>query len=72
MLKRDRRLRDDLVGAWSIDGSDIALYHHEPHMEKVEYQIWTAYGTTTPAFVGAYDGVPVIWVYARSGVLDRP
>src|SRR3712207_7813133 len=40
MLQSDGRLRDDLRAAWSIDGSDVALYHHEPHMGKVEYQIW--------------------------------
>jgi hypothetical protein len=51
--------------AWSVDSSDFALYHHEPHMGKVEYQIWVAYGTTRPVHVATYDGVPVIWIYAR-------
>jgi len=67
MLQSDGRLRGDMRPAWSIDSSDFALYHHEPHMAKVEYQIWVAYGTTRPAYVATYDGVPVIWVYARPG-----
>jgi 4-amino-4-deoxy-L-arabinose transferase-like glycosyltransferase len=69
MLQRDGRLRDDIAGAWSIEASDFALYHHETHMGKVEYQIWITYGTTEPAHIAAYDGVPVIWVYARPGLV---
>ncbi|HEY6555955.1 MAG TPA: glycosyltransferase family 39 protein [Polyangiaceae bacterium] len=69
MLVDDGRLRADLRSAWSIEASDFALYHHEPHMGKVEYQIWVAYGTTRPAHVVAHDGVPVIWVYARPGLM---
>lgn len=68
MLRQDGRLRADIRAAWSIDSSSFALYQHEPHMEKVEYEIWLAYATTTPVFVGAFDGVPVIWVYARPEV----
>ncbi len=65
MLLTDGRLRRDLRGAYAIAGSTLALYHHEPHMARVEYQIWVDYGTVAPAYVGAYDGVPVIWIYAR-------
>src|SRR5207237_947068 len=71
MLRQDGRLRGDIRPAWSIDSSMFALYHHELHMEKVEYQIWVAYGTSTPAYVGALDGVPVIWVYARPEALRK-
>jgi hypothetical protein len=45
--------------------SRLALYHHEPHMARVEYQIWEAYGTTIPASVAVFDGVPVVWLYVR-------
>lgn len=65
MFQRDGRLRPDIRPSWTIHGSDFALYHHEPHMSKVEYQAWVNYGTAKPAFVGTYDGVPVVWVYER-------
>jgi len=55
--------------AWSVQASAFALYHHEEHMETIEYQIWTAYGTSSPAYIGTYDGVPIVYVYARPGQL---
>jgi hypothetical protein len=64
-MVRDGRLRSDLRGAWSPAGSGFAVYHHEPHMARVDYQIWVDYGTVAPSFVGTHDGVPVIWVYRR-------
>jgi hypothetical protein len=66
MLHRDGRLLPQVGAAWSVQGSTLALYHHEEHMETVEYQIWTAYGTATPVHIGVYDGVPIIYVYAKS------
>lgn len=65
MFKADGRLRSDLRGSLHVAGSKLALYHHEPHMQKVEYQIWVDYGTTAPAEIGTHDGVPVVWVYRR-------
>jgi 4-amino-4-deoxy-L-arabinose transferase-like glycosyltransferase len=65
MLHRDGRLAANVQAAWSVQGSAFALYHHEEHMETVEYQIWTAYRTSSPAHIGVYDGVPIIYVYAR-------
>jgi hypothetical protein len=65
MLRLDGRLRADLRGTLALERSDLALYHHEPHMGRVEYQIWAAYGTTRPAHVATHDGVPVAWVYER-------
>ncbi len=65
MLREDQRIRGDLHGTLSIAGSSIALYHHEPHMRRVEYQVWVDYGHDAPADVGTFDGVPVVWVYAR-------
>jgi hypothetical protein len=64
-LRADGRLRSDLRGSYTIHGSLFALYHHEPHMGRVEYQIWVDYGTSTPVHVATYDGVPVVWVYER-------
>ena len=65
MLRVDGRLRSDLRGTLSITGSSLALYHHEPHMRRVEYEIWVDYGHAAPAAIGAFDGVPIVWVYAR-------
>jgi len=67
MLRRDGRIAPHVQAAWSIPSSTFALYHHEEHMEGVEYQIWATYGTASPAYIGAYDGVPIIYVYAVPG-----
>jgi hypothetical protein len=69
MLHRDGRLLPRVQAAWSIPTSSFALYHHEDHMEGVEYQIWSTYGTSSPAHIGTYDGVPIIYVYARPGLV---
>jgi hypothetical protein len=71
MLHHDGRLLSQVGAAWSIPGSSFALYHHEEHMETVEYQIWASYGTATPVHIGVYDGVPIIYVYAKPGQLRR-
>jgi 4-amino-4-deoxy-L-arabinose transferase-like glycosyltransferase len=68
MMQRDGSLRGDLRPTLAIEDSDVALYHHEPHMEGVEYQIWVDYRTTVPDSVGSYDGVPVVWLYRRPEV----
>jgi 4-amino-4-deoxy-L-arabinose transferase-like glycosyltransferase len=65
MLQRDQRLRRDIKPWGTVAGSRFALYHHEQHMSRVEHMIWVDYGTTTPAHVATYDGVPMIWVYRR-------
>lgn len=65
MMRRDGRLRKDLRPQLHVSGSELAIYHHEQHMAKVEYQIWVDYGTVTPAHIGAFQGVPVVWVYQR-------
>ena len=65
MLRQDGRIRQDLRGSLSIAGSSLALYQHEPHMHRVEYQVWVDYGHDAPAEIGTFDGVPVVWVYER-------
>jgi 4-amino-4-deoxy-L-arabinose transferase-like glycosyltransferase len=65
MLQKDGRLRRDLKPWWTVSGSTLAIYHHEQHMSRVEHMIWVDYGTVAPAHIGAYDGVPVAWVYQR-------
>ena len=67
MLVRDGRVRRDLRTTMSPADASIGLYHHEPHMQGVEYQYWVAHGTSTPVHVPLYDGVPVIWILARPG-----
>jgi hypothetical protein len=39
------------------------MVHHEDHFLDVELQSWIAFGTTKPAHVLTYDGVPIITVY---------
>ncbi|MCA9644514.1 MAG: hypothetical protein KC492_27670, partial [Myxococcales bacterium] len=65
MMVSDGRLRKDLHVVWRPSDADIAIYHHEPHMLKVEYQVWVAFNTIQPAWVGTHNGVPVIWIYKR-------
>lgn len=65
MMEKDGRLRKDLKPQLDVAGSDFAIYHHEQHMSRVEHQIWVDYGTVKPIHVGAFDGVPVIWLYER-------
>ena len=65
MLQRDGRIRRDIRPTLDIAASDLALYHHEPHMGRVEYQIWVDYGTHTPVAIGTFQGVPVVWLYQR-------
>ncbi|HYQ27780.1 MAG TPA: glycosyltransferase family 39 protein [Polyangiaceae bacterium] len=65
MLRLDHRLREDLRGRLSIPISTLALFHHEPHMRRVEYQTWVEYGHDAPAAIRTFDGVPIVWLYAR-------
>jgi 4-amino-4-deoxy-L-arabinose transferase-like glycosyltransferase len=65
MFQEDARLRRDLRGSLDIAGSSFALYHHEPHMSRVEQQIWLTYGDVGPDAIVAFDGVPIAWAYAR-------
>lgn len=65
MMSSEGRFGASLGGTLDIARSDFALYHHEPHMTRVDAQIWSVYGTCTPAAIGDLDGVPVTWVYAR-------
>jgi hypothetical protein len=65
MLVSDGRVSPKLRGSLAIHGSRLALYHHEPHMRRVEYEVWVDYGTRSPVAMGVYDGVPVTWLYER-------
>jgi 4-amino-4-deoxy-L-arabinose transferase-like glycosyltransferase len=65
MLQEDGRVRRDIAVVGSVDEAEVALYHHEMHMEGQEYQAWMSFGTVAPKEVGGIDGVPVILVYER-------
>jgi hypothetical protein len=51
-----------------IARSKIALVLHEKHFARHDYLIWSAYGTTRPAYVLTVAGVPLVSVYVRPGV----
>jgi len=65
MFQEDGRLRRDLRGSLDIGASDVALFHFEPHMSRVEQQIWVDYGFFAPDAIAAFDGVPIAWAYVR-------
>jgi hypothetical protein len=71
MLQKDGRLRPDIRPWTTVAGSRFALYHHEQHMSRVEHMIWVDYGTTAPAHIATFDGVPMVWVYARRSAAAR-
>lgn len=72
MMRADGRIRADLRGTLAKPRSDLALYHHETHMQRVEQQIWVEYGTVRPSHFGVYDGVPIIWIYERPRAPSQP
>jgi hypothetical protein len=65
MFQEDGRLRADLRPSLDIAASDVALYHHEPHMSRVEQQIWVDYASVAPDAIATFDGVPIAWGYRR-------
>ena len=71
MHQRDGTVPRNIVGTFWLTDSDLAAYQHEPHMERVEYQIWAAYGSSTPAGVATCDGVPVVWFFDRRNSAQR-
>ena len=65
MLKRDGRIREDIIGTLDAAESSIAIYHHELHMLGVEYQAWHVFDTVAPDHIAGLAGVPVIWTYRK-------
>lgn len=65
MLQRDGRLRADIRAVGNAAEADIALYHHEKHMQGQEYQAWLVFETVRPDVIAGDQGVPVIWAYRR-------
>jgi hypothetical protein len=65
LMRADARVRADLTGTLALHASALALYHHEPHMRRVEFETWVLYGTVEPVAMAVYDGVPIAWLYQR-------
>ncbi len=61
----EKRIPPWLRGVGSPAEAEISIVHHEQHINEVDYNIWTEYGTTAPEYVLEHDGVPIISVYRR-------
>ena len=66
-----RMIAEDRIPTWlrgvgSPAEAEFALVHHEQHINEVDYNVWTEYGSTAPDFVLTHDGVPIISVYRKS------
>lgn len=64
-LVDEKRIPPWLRGVGSPADAAISIVHHEQHMNEVDYNIWTEYRSSTPAYVLTHDGVPIISVYRR-------
>jgi hypothetical protein len=64
-LQAEGRVRSDLRGVGSPSEAQVAIVHHELHMNEVDYSIWVDFGTVAPAFVVTHDGVPMVSIYRR-------
>jgi 4-amino-4-deoxy-L-arabinose transferase-like glycosyltransferase len=64
-LVEEKRIPQWLRGVGSPAEADVSIVHHEQHMNEVDYNIWTEYGSSTPSYVLTHDGVPIITVYER-------
>lgn len=62
----EKRLPPTLRGVGSPADAELSIVHHEQHINEVDYNIWTEYRSSTPAYVLTHDGVPIITVYRRA------
>jgi hypothetical protein len=63
MMHRDGVLPRNIRPSADLARADYVLVHHEHHFAEVEFQAWVAFGTTEPAHVLSYDGVPIVTIY---------
>ncbi|MEM9074491.1 MAG: glycosyltransferase family 39 protein [Myxococcota bacterium] len=63
MLRRDGLIPANIRGTFDLANADFVMVHLEHHFVEVDYQVWAAWGTTQPAYVLTYDGVPIVNVY---------
>jgi 4-amino-4-deoxy-L-arabinose transferase-like glycosyltransferase len=73
LYQRARLVPRTLVDAgWEqagIERSDLAVVIHELHFNRHDYLIWNSYRTVQPIDVVTSDGVPIVSIYRRSGVV---
>ncbi len=62
----EKRIPPWLRGVGSPADAELSIVHHEQHMNEVDYNIWTEYHSSTPAYVLTHDGVPIISLYRRT------
>jgi 4-amino-4-deoxy-L-arabinose transferase-like glycosyltransferase len=67
MFQADGLLRPDIRWSDVLEGTNVALFHHELHAAVVEHAIWQAYGTAAPTYALTHEGVAIISVYVRPG-----
>lgn len=73
MYRAEGLVRDDLRPVWDPAHADFALYDHDKAFFHEQSEIWLGMGTRAPVHVVAYNGVPMISVYARPGLaLEGP
>ena len=63
MLRRDGKIPANIRPSGDLARADYVLVHHEDHFAEVEHQAWVAFGSTAPAHVLTYDGVPIVTIY---------
>jgi hypothetical protein len=68
----EKRIPPTLRGVSSPADAELSIVHHEQHMNEVDYNIWTEYRSSTPAYVLTHDGVPIISVYHRGAAAAPP
>lgn len=66
-MRRSGRLRADLRVAASPGEADLAVLDVDDARRDLEFQVWTAFGTTRPVDGVFLDEVPLATVYARPG-----
>jgi len=64
-MQREGRVRGDLRAVGTPGEASIALLQHELHMNEVDFDIWTIFGTNAPTYIVEHDGVPIVSVYTR-------
>ncbi len=64
-MQEEGRIRPDLRATGTPSDAQLSLVQHELHMNEVDYSIWGAYRTTSPVYVVAHDGVPMVSIYKR-------
>jgi 4-amino-4-deoxy-L-arabinose transferase-like glycosyltransferase len=64
-MQEEGRVRRDLRPVGNPGEGNFSMVHHELHMNGIDYELWIAFGTTSPVFVLTHDGVPFVSVYRR-------